>query len=1263
MKDKIERFAKGELEYEQPVLCLTEGEIIADGGQPALSSISITVEAGKSYEGSFIISNHMGSCVEGQVYSSNRLLQIREPSFRGECCVVNYSFQAAYRKAGETLQGEIAVVSDCGEAVIPFTVQVEQAHVMTSLGKIKDLFLFANLARADWAEAKKVFRGEEFERVFLSNEDRYRYLYRNLIKSSSASQALEEFLIAIHKKNVLRLEVDRTRLEYTVTGEEISDKVVLTRNHWGYAEIKVSTTAPFLKLEQKLLWADRFTGSTHPISFTIDPGKLRPGKHYGQIVIRCVYQTILVDVICRCPGTGRQESESRHDVPQTMDIGGHGTGVSKSRRLEAGFMESYLDFRLNRTGAERYAEKLQSILRELPDRPDSQVKNLIKVHLAMVSGRRKLAKELLEILWREESQGKSTLEKERLGRSVPEKKHPGRNIQVKSGQKRDIPEQSKTERESFWKGSPALEECAHLYLECLYSRDEAAISEAVGRIRRCYENGNRDWRILWFLLNLDSSYNKFPGNKLADIREQYELDCRSPILYYEAVCLLNKEPVLLRELDDFEIHIVNYGIRNHILAKELARQFIYLAGRRKTWHPVLFGSLTRLYREYADNDTLSAICSLLIKGMKRAEKYFEWFRLGVEAQLRITELYEYYMHCVSYDREEMISQPVLLYFIYNSNLNDRKKAYLYANIIRYKDRNEMIYRSYQKRMEIFAAEMLKAHQINKDLAVLYREFYADREPGAQLCGHLPYVMYRQEFYCDNPNIESVKVVHRELAAEETYPLVKGRAQIDIFTKQAQILLVDGGGNRYLESIPYKVTPYLNPEDYESRCLEHSGHPMLLLHLFDRYQRHRIMNPAAAELRKRVLLVEGLTDEYAAECQQALIEYYYENYNDELLEHYLKLLDLRRLKPAERSKYLEFIAVRRLYDHALAALETFGFDEIALNRLVKLLSGWMLTPEADHHNELMVQLCRYVYIQEKYDEKILMYLLRYYEGPEREMLKLWKTAGSFELEAHLLEERLLARMLYTRSDNPDSFPVFAQYYKEAANRMLVRAYLTYHAYRYLVWEQELPGELFPIMKRELNYEENEICLLAWLKHNVSNRELTGSELAFAEYQIDRLGKKELLLPFLAGYGDRMALPGKLRDKCCITHIADPGSRIYIHYRLIKQEEHTSAANEFITQRMTNVLLGIHVKELVLFHHETIEYYITEEYEGKETSTEMIYARYECAMPMAGDTKYNQINRMRAAIEQGDGNALLEEMESYIRKEYLASACFEYIGAKS
>ncbi len=1178
MKEKIERFSKGDFEYELPFICLSEDEI------------KITVETGKKAEGSFIISNSTGRPMQGVVYSSHKLMHVEDSCFMGIENIIHYQFNATFLGDGEVIDGELSIISDCGEKMIPFTIQTQGSYYMSSLGKIKDLFQFTNLARMDWSEAKKVFRSEDFERVFLNNEDRYKFIYHNLIKSISTSQALEEFLIAIHKKAVIRLNIDKIALNYQVSQDLIVDKLILTKNNWGYAEIRVSTDVAFIQLEQKFLWADRFIGNNYQVSFTIDPKNLKAGNNFGHIFIKTAHQTITVEVICRYKQKETKISELR-----------------TYQKLEHGLVDNYLSFRLNRSNLTEYLEEAESLLKQMPGPEVSHMKELMKIHLSIIAGKLKITDELLA----------------------------------------DI-----ASEELALKRKSVFEYCVYLYLEALYRKDEETIRFASDSIRHYYDRGHFDWRILWLLLYVDKRYEKNKIAKLTDIKEQFDAGCRSPILYYEAVCIYNDEPVLLRDLNEFEIQVMNFGIKNWMLSKETAQQYTYLTNKKKIFDPVIFKGLEKLYDEYGTTEILSAVCCMLIKGMKKDEKYFNWYRLGVDAQLRITELYEYYMYSISDTMQGPLAQQVLLYFIYNSSLSDRKKAFLYANIVRNKDKNEPIYRTYCKRMEVFATKMLEGHYISRDLAILYREFLNKNALNAELFRHIPYVLYRNEINCNNPGIITAIVMHKEMGSEESVQLVDGYAQVDIYTNNVEIFLVDSFGNRFVESVEYSVTPIMNPEEYENHCVEYSNNPMLLLHLFDRYQSYRIMSDYAISLRKKVFLLEGLSKDYVTSCCQTLIEYYYENYNDEQLEYYLNHIDLLQIKQPQRTRFLEFMVIRAFYEKAIASLEIYGADGIPINRLVKLCSGWMMTSAAEKKHDYMVLLCHYVFTHKKYDEAILRYLVKYFNGTTREMFLLWQAARQFELDTHMLEERILTQMLFAESYIEDSFKVFNTYYKDVTNHTLVRAFLTFYAYKFLVHERVIDDELFPIMKRELYYDENDICLLAWLKQNADNKALSENELIFAEYNIHRFVRKGISLPFFLNYKNRITLPDRIQDKCYVSYNSDPGKQVYIHYRLLKQN-----TQDFITERIPNVLLGIHSKEFVLFYHEAIQYYITEESEEGTNITESFHTQYDCETPEDDESKYNQINLMLIAMEMQDDNTLLAMMEQYIRKEYLIDECFK------
>lgn len=1174
LKEKIERYANGEFKYELPFLRLS------------IEEIEISVEAGKRFDGSFVLSNSANRMMKGMLHSSNRLLTFNCSSFKAKESIITYCFDASYLNPSDTVYGSIIILSDCGEITLPFSAHVEAPAISTSIGKIKNLFEFANLARMDWTEAKKVFRCEEFEHIILKKEEKYHKIYHNLLKSISTSQALEEFLIVVNKKSRINLGIDKTQLNYEIKDEDFMDKLVLTKNHWGYAEIRVSTDAPFILLEQKFLWADRFIGNNHQISFVISVDKLSPGNNYGRIWIKTVHQTITVEVVCKKrEEITPEEIAIRHSIRQSYD-----------------FTRSYLKVRDGSIDMGRYIKDTKTLFSGINNPEENILAKLVNIHLALLSENKRIAAKLLDEISKEEV----------------------------SLRKRST-----------------IEYCAYLYLLALFKRDDDTIRYVTDTISRYYLSGNYDWRILWFLLLTDKRYERNINYKLADIREQFEAGCRSPILYYEAICVYNEEPYLLRELEDFEIHVMNYGIKSNCLTKDLALQYTYLAGRLKNYNSIIFRGLTKLYRVYEKDEILSSICSLLIKGYKRDSKYFDWYNLGVKAQLRITELYEYFMYCVNENMMNPLPQPILIYFIYNSRLNDSKRAYLYANIIVNKKDNEQIYQLYYKRMEVFVHAQLEAKNISPNLAILYSEFIDKPEHSELFSEYLPEVMFAQEIHCDNPNMVSVVIAHNELEEEETTTLTDGRANIQIYTRNSNVFLIDTFGNRFAVSVDYRLTPLLRPQELKDLSKNYDHNTKLLLYLYDHYQNNRVINEESIELRKRILLIQGLNESYYIDCLLTLIEYYYENYDADLLEQYLMKLDLSKVKETQRIKFLEYMVIRGYYDKALEALDCFGTESISVNRLLKLCSGWITYSGLDTNEELLVSLCHYIYSHGKYNEAILGYLVKYYKGSTIDMINLWKSARDFEMDTRDLEERLLAQILFTESDQKENTTLFLEYYSNVTNHLLIRAFITYYSYKYLIHDIEVDARLFPIIRREQNYEENNISLLAWLKYNANTRELPENDISFISYHIDSFERQGIILPFFKKYKNIVKLPERIVGRCYVEHVANPKKQVFIHYRLLKN----NVGGEYITERMPNVLLGIHAKEFVLFYNEEIEYYVTDELDDEVNKTENYRLYYDKDEESVVDSKYNRINKMLKAMDMKEDLTLLDMMANYVESEYI------------
>ncbi len=1208
MKEKVDRLANGIFEYETPRIIVSQEEL------------EISIISGNTYSGSFTIKNSKDTPIKGVLYSSNKLLELEQTRFTESLNTIQYQFNGKNMSPGDNAKGVISIVSDCGELQVPFTVNFDPPYCNSSMGKIKDLFQFANLAKADWAEALKIFKSEEFIPIFLLYEKKYIQLYENLLKSRSASQAMEEFLIAVHKKLRINISVDKLLLNYQIEKESFKDKLTLTKDNWGYTDIRVSTDSSFIELEHKLIWSDNFVGNTYPLEFIINPEKLKPGNHYGRIYIKSVHQTIVVEVNCKRCSSEFKADYNRRKIKETL------------LKIE----KNYLDFRMNRISLSKYVLENMELLDHaiLLDEKKKEEYQLLKAHLQIISDKDNLAKELLEPL------------KEKL-----EGLHE----------------------------SNVISYCGYLYLQALLYKEDTYIETARIQIRDLYETSCDNWKLLWFLLYVDKRYDNNKGLKLEDIKKEYKKGCHSPVLYFEAVTIFNEDPALLYELGPFELQVLHWGLKQKFLNKDAALQFTYLAGKRKAFHRLVHECLVLIYEKYKLKDALSAICGLLIKGHQRSNAYFRWFKLGVEEQLRITELYEYYMYSMNEEEDIILPQPVLLYFIYNSNLHDRKKAFLYAYVIKNKEINPAIYRTYLKHMEQFALKQLMAHNISSSLAVLYEEILTQETITSEMAQELPYIMYKQEIYCNNPNIKGVYVAHKEMNSEVYAPFVNGGAQIDIYTESAELYLVDGYDNRYFTTIDYTLNKLMRPEEFANICIEYNvSHQMLLLNLSEKVQIYQKADVKSIELRKRVLQIPSLSKEYYKENILTLIDYYYDYYEGELLEAYLLEIDFKDLNKEERNKIIELCIIRDLYQKAMAGLKEYGFEGVALNRLIKLCSrvlqnihldgeysvsnmdinqrntkdNWVISnKEAE---DVLRALCYYIFQNGKYNEDILRYMVNCFYGTTEEMFQIWEAASSFEIDTLKLDERILVQVLFSESYLVDTLSVFMEYYKKSYNHKIIRAFLSYSGYMYLIKDRFIQPELFRIMKRELNYEENNICMLALLKEYSKQDVLEGKDLEFAEINVLKFIKKGIILPFFKNYEKYFLLPAQLNNKFFIEYITDPRHKVNIHYQIEEQNNE----EEFITETMPNVYLGIHVKEFIVFYNERVQYYITEEnQEGQVNITESVEVKLGEDMELDEDTRFNHLNFMLMAMDMKDEKTMIDSIESYIRKGYVLSKVFK------
>ena len=280
MREKITRLSRERFEYELPKILCSE------------QKLEIEVETGRIVKGSFTLKNTEERYMKGLLYSSSHLLRLGESSFTGTEAEISYEFHAEDIRARDVIKGQISIVSSCGEMELPFEIRVTEKYAEASIGEIRDLFQFTNLAKMDWTQAVGIFKSPDFKEIFLKKEVEQRNIYEGLIQSGKYNQAMEEFLVCIQKKDPIKVSLERSSFQYEVKKQDITDTFVIQKNNWGFLDIKIDVNHDFVQLSKTRIGTEDFIVNSSEIQFEIKNEKMCAGKYYAVITLYSIYDTM-----------------------------------------------------------------------------------------------------------------------------------------------------------------------------------------------------------------------------------------------------------------------------------------------------------------------------------------------------------------------------------------------------------------------------------------------------------------------------------------------------------------------------------------------------------------------------------------------------------------------------------------------------------------------------------------------------------------------------------------------------------------------------------------------------------------------------------------------------------------------------------------------------------------------------------------------------------------------------------------------------------
>lgn len=1074
MRARIGQIAAGRFNGTKPILAFSE------------ETIDLSVIEGRSEAGSFVIESTNQIKICGIVYSTNPRMECLNPHFEGEKVRIRYQFNSKGLTEGDACEGKFVIVCNQIEYSLYFCARITRLYAEASTGAVKSLDDFTRLAASNWDEAYHLFYNRNFLNTIPYDNVYERLTYEGFACARPSGQNMEEFLIGVNKKQPVSISVDKSEEIFMASKEPQSGCFTITKDNWGYTEIRLRTDCEFIKLSKPVLTLDDFIGKTYLYEYIIDASAMHAGRNFGRIYIDGVYQSFTIDITAGV----RDDDGSISDIAVTKDI----------KECMVGIMELYTSFRLKRIVTGVWANETISILNHLHALvPDEHMYELMKAQAFIINRQRQEAKWILDD----------------FKHSNPDKKAP------------------------IWG--------YYLYLMTLLEREPSYVDNMTHEVELIFYENPDSVLLFWVLLFLRDQYFDDSAGKLKDIKYWVLRGCSSPYLYIEAYYLISQDPYLIKELSVFELRILSWAVKEKALTKELAGAIFEAVDLAGGFDNRVYELLTAAYEICPEAEYVGIICSYLIKGHKNDTCFHKWFELGIENKLRLTGLYESYLLTMDDRQISPVPKIIQMYFSFDNKLPYRKLAVLYNNIIAAKETEPEVYHKYRKAMGRFAMDQAQLRHIDDNLAVLYEDMLELGFINEELSAAFSDIIYTHKLIVFDKRIVRAIIYQNEMKEPQIVPVTDQCAYFELFSNDYVILFEDSRGYRYVKSISYRLQRLMDAEKYLDRCISLSpDRPQYIVSHFKHVRDYSDFTKDDLKLFKPVFYSESFSDSYKAVMGYRILKYCQLHDYEDYVRPFLQSINFDTLQKDARKYLIDMLVSNRLYEKAYDMAMEYGIDMLAAASKVVLCENALKVQHVD--DDFMVQLAISAFKTGKYSDLVLKYLCENYTGPTDELINLWHAADKFSISSMKLDERILEQGIYTQIEPEKISDIFMEYYKRAGNEKLILAYISLVAHGYLHSGGCKADFIFDIIEKRFigNRTLNDACQLALLKHFAEKTDITQAELEIEDTLLKYYIYNNMYFDFFARLDYRLLEKYFLYDKAFLQYESTPGTHVVLHY---------------------------------------------------------------------------------------------------------------------
>ena len=1148
----------------------------------SISEIDVSIQEGKKYKDTILVSAEDGSRVRGIVTSDCRRILLADNRLNDGSEGILFGIDTEGLAAGDTIEGSILLNSNCGAVSIPVRASVTDVRAGSEGKKIRTLEEFAKLCAKDMREGFHIFTKPSFAKLLIGKNKKYQALYMGLSHNPVTYQHLEEFLIACGLKEPVMLSIDKTDKGVYCLDVSQKDIIYIYKNNWGYTRMEIDVAGDFISVPKKIVTSEDFIGRLYAMEFIIHRELLGTVKKYGRIIIKTVYQTI--------------EFEIEASSDEGLKV--YKTAVRRRRIMD--LMKCYMKLQLHQVDYRSWIATSRKSVSEMREEDSHDILALLyDAFLLYTDDKEQQAEKMLKPL------------------------HMGR-LDLMSN----------------------LEKAIYYYLAYNLRLGIRSREETLRELYLFYRQEPVTYLYLDMILSIDPAYADMPAKVIYELEQIYEKGCISPFLYLRAFQLINAQESLLRRLSPFYVQVVRFAQKHGILSRSLLRRVAFLSTGTREFSPLIYKILTEGYEQYPGREILEAICRMLIQGEPAKEEYFKWYALAVDQELKLTRLYEYYMETAHGESGQKIPQQVRMYFAYHNTLGEKKNAFLFASVIQSEQEDPTTFSNYDKSMRSFAKASVARGRINRDYAVIYQKYLAvphSLNEAEEICRVLfarkvtvENRSIRRVIVCHEALAEEESYILTDGVA---YPRIYSEDACILFEDEKRRRFA-GTISYKMETL---MDAAEIAKKCLACGVENSG---LVLYCCGSSKADMHINTSNLEYYIAAEKNEAFTQNYRRQIRKKLLEYYCGHRRDDSLEERIRKMDFMPYAEVDKAAALTLLIDLGLDRECEKIIGKFGYEGVAIDVLLKYTRRRILDTEFAEDEELLYlaehvyrfhvfdeMVLRYLqdYMMTSVEE--LIGLWGHVKGFQLDSRLLEERILSLITFTGSTPQRI-GEILKSYIMNSGKEQIINDTLEFYSSLYVLEERDTENAIFVFLEKTLIHGWKLPV-----------ICSLAYLKHAATGQKqkVDAKTETLTKKLLEDCVEKGLVFSFMTGLPGRLLQGCQLEDKIFAEARYPQDAKVSLVYQISRNPEFSDEGwkKEPLAPRYKN----IYNREFLLFSGETLTYYFVAEINGVTETGEKQQIRLE-APDMDGISRYRMLNRMLACRDAGNRAGLDREAQEYL-----------------